>query len=303
MVSLRPDGIFLLRQVYVGVAAGKDKKFINLGRWTISQDGARLILQSGTEAPRQFAIRDSIRIRMLTNEGQEIQSQLNYDLVRTDPFDPIEDTMRLRGMFAYIADASSLTECVTGHRFSVAQEGDYPAVERAYTAARRVPGDSILVAMEGRLTKRPIGEGGVLKDAIVVDHFDRMWPGETCARQAMSKASLTNTYWRPVEISGKPVEVMTNQREPHLMLVPGENKMRGFAGCNQMQGLYEVQANSLRFIGTATTRMFCQETMEQEDAFLHAIESTATYKVVGETLELYDMNGELLARFESRYFR
>jgi heat shock protein HslJ len=83
----------------------------------------------------------------------------------------------------------------------------------------------------------------------------------------------------------------------------GDNKMRGFGGCNQMQGLYEVQGDGLRFIGTATTRMFCQETIEQEAAFLHAIESTTRYKVVGETLELYDMNGELLARFESRYLR
>ncbi|MFI5248152.1 MAG: META domain-containing protein [Nitrospirales bacterium] len=115
--------------------------------------------------------------------------------------------------------------------------------------------------------------------------------------------SLTNTYWRPVEIAGKPVDVAANQREPHLILVFGENKMRGFGGCNQMQGLYEVQGDGLRFIGTATTRMFCQETMEQEGAFLHAIESTTRYKLVGETLELYDMNGELLARFESKSLR
>ncbi len=115
--------------------------------------------------------------------------------------------------------------------------------------------------------------------------------------------SLTNTYWRPVEIAGKPVDVAANQREPHLMLVPGENRMRGFGGCNQIQGRYEVQGEALHFIGTAATRMFCQGTMEQEGAFLHAIESTATYKIVGETLELYDMNGALLARFESRYLQ
>jgi copper homeostasis protein (lipoprotein) len=303
VVSLRSDGIFLLRQTYVGVAAGKDGHVNDLGRWVVSQDSARLILQCGTEASWQFAIKDSRTLRMLTQEGNEIQSRLNYDLAVADSFDPIEDRMRLRGMFAYLADAPSLTECVTGHRFSVAQEEEYPAVERAYVSTRRVPGEHILVAMEGRLTRRPIGEGGALKDAIVVDHFDRMWPGETCARLAMSKASLTNTFWRPVEIAGKPVEVAANQREPHLMLVPGENKMRGFGGCNHIQGRYEVQGEALHFVGTAATRMFCQETMEQEGAFLHAIESAATYKVVGETLELYDMNGALLARFESRYFR
>jgi heat shock protein HslJ len=117
------------------------------------------------------------------------------------------------------------------------------------------------------------------------------------------QTSLTNTYWRPVEIAGKPVEEVANQHEPHFLLVPGDNKMRGYAGCNQIQGRYEVQGESVHFTGTAATRMFCQENMEQEGAFLHAIEATASYKIVGETLELYDSNGVLLARFESRYLQ
>ena len=33
-------------------------------------------------------------------------------------------------------------------------------------------------------------------------------------------ASLTNTYWRPVELAGNPVHVAAAQREPHLLLVP-----------------------------------------------------------------------------------
>ncbi|HEX8751197.1 MAG TPA: META domain-containing protein [Nitrospira sp.] len=119
----------------------------------------------------------------------------------------------------------------------------------------------------------------------------------------MARASLTNTYWRPVEIAGKPVSVAAGQREPHIMLVPDSDAMRGFAGCNQMQGRYEVRGKGLRFLGTATTRMFCQETMEQERAFLHAIEATSQYKIAGETMELYDTNGQLLARFESRYLK
>jgi putative lipoprotein len=77
-------------------------------------------------------------------------------------------------------------------------------------------------------------------------------------RQAFSRASLTNTYWRPVELAGKPVLVEDNRREPHLMLVPGENKLRGFAGCNQFLGRYDVKDNSLRFTEAAATRMFCE---------------------------------------------
>jgi len=115
----------------------------------------------------------------------------------------------------------------------------------------------------------------------------------------MDKASLTDTYWRPVEIDGKPVGVAAGQREPHMVLA-SERTMRGFGGCNQIQGRYELQGNGLRFIGTATTRMFCRESMEQEATFLQAIEATATYAIVGETLELHHMSGRTLARFESR---
>jgi copper homeostasis protein (lipoprotein) len=162
----------------------------------------------------------------------------------------------------------------------------------------------LLATLTARFVKREPEPGVPAREYLLVEQFDRFWPGETCARQAMSKASLTNTYWRPVEIAGKPVTVADEKREPHVILVPGENTVRGFGGCNRMQGRYEVQEkNGLRFIGTATTRMFCQETMEQEGALLQAIEATATYKVLGETLELYDMTGRLLARFESKYLR
>ncbi len=61
-LTLRPGGIFLLRQTYVGVAAGKDEQVYELGRWAFSEDRTGLILQSGAEAPRQFAIKDTGRI-------------------------------------------------------------------------------------------------------------------------------------------------------------------------------------------------------------------------------------------------
>jgi putative lipoprotein len=161
----------------------------------------------------------------------------------------------------------------------------------------------MLVTLDGRLTTRPIGEGEALKDATVVERFDRIWPAETCARQAFSTASLTNTYWRPVEFTGTLLTVAADQREPHLMLVPAEHTLRGFAGCNQFLGRYAVEENSVRFTGVATTRKYCEGAMDQEQEFLHALEATSIYMIVGEGLDLYDVNGKLLARFESRYLK
>ncbi len=43
------------------------------------------------------------------------------------------------------------------------------------------------------------------------------------------------------------------------------------------------------------------EGMEQEDAFLKALEATASWEIRGEHLGLYNAQGAMLLRFESRY--
>ncbi|TKS61636.1 MAG: hypothetical protein EWM72_00384 [Nitrospira sp.] len=81
-LTLRAGGIFHSRQTHVGVAAGKDEHWYELGRWVVSEDRFRLILQNGAEAHRRFLIKDIGRLSMLGNDGQEIRSRLNYDLTR-----------------------------------------------------------------------------------------------------------------------------------------------------------------------------------------------------------------------------
>jgi heat shock protein HslJ len=47
-------------------------------------------------------------------------------------------------------------------------------------------------------------------------------------------------------------------------------------------------------------RVACPESMEQEDAFLKALEATASWEIRGEHLERYNADGGMLLRFESR---
>ena len=82
-LSLRPDGLFLLRQVYLSKEKGKDKTLVEQGSWRSTTDGGRLSLWGGIEMHQQFAIRDADTLRMLDDRGREIQSTLNYDLVRS----------------------------------------------------------------------------------------------------------------------------------------------------------------------------------------------------------------------------
>jgi copper homeostasis protein (lipoprotein) len=180
VLSLRPDGIFLLRRTYLDAADGRDQTFVELGLWSTSPDGTRLELRGGTRAARQLAVRDAGVLRMLDLEGREIVSSLNYDLVRSDRFDPIADPFRMRGDYVYFADAAGFTECTTGRRFPVAGPASLD-LERAYLAARGAPGEPLLVTLDGHLGSAPAMEGDGEEEAVIVDRFDRAWPGERCA--------------------------------------------------------------------------------------------------------------------------
>jgi copper homeostasis protein (lipoprotein) len=91
-----------------------------------------------------------------------------------------EDTLWLKGMYSYMADAGLFTDCVTDQRLPVAMEGDYPALERAYLDLAPAPGEPILVTLEGRLERRPAMEGAGEVETVIVDKFHRARPGEEC---------------------------------------------------------------------------------------------------------------------------
>ncbi|MCJ7440187.1 MAG: META domain-containing protein [Thermoanaerobaculaceae bacterium] len=290
-LTLRPDGVFLLRRTYVGAADGRDESFVDRGRWAASEDGRRLVLRGGTEAPRQFAVVAPNRLRMLNNEGNEIRSRLNYELVRASEIDPIADRARLRGMFRYMADAARYTDCLTGQDVPVAMTADYLALERVYLAARTDPGAPLLVTFAGHLEMRPAMEGDALEETVVVEQFDRVWPGEMCGQTIEGKT------WRLIELSGQALAGADLSAAPFLVLDAGTKRVHGSTGCNRLSGSYELDGNRLRFGALATTRMACPpEVMAVEQAFLRLLEGDRSWGLQDGTLILV-RGGQMVARF------
>ena len=68
-------------------------------------------------------------------------------------------------------------------------------------------------------------------------------------------------------------------------------------------GCYELKEENLKFGCVASTRMACQNGMELEASLIQALEPTVKWKIEGEHLELSDLNGALVARFESVYLK
>jgi copper homeostasis protein (lipoprotein) len=273
----------------------------DIGRWTVEQDERRLVLRGNQERLLRFTLKDASRLRKLDLEGREITSILNYDLVREPDFLPLEPRLRVRGMYHYLADAARLRECVTGRRYAVPALADTLALQQAYLKARREPGEELLVTADVRVVVQPRMDGPGEEEAVVIERFTGIWPGETCGTPTVD-ADFTNTYWRLVRLGKEPVVVSAERREPHLRFLPGENRVQGSTGCNRLIGSYERSDAKLRFGAVATTRTACADDAEQEQALLQALEATRRFSIAGSHLELLSDDGRLLARFEATYF-
>ena len=71
--------------------------------------------------------------------------------------------------------------------------------------------------------------------------------------------SIEGTQWYLVEVAGSPVSPMAHDKQPHIMLDPGQKRATGFAGCNNFFGSYELDGASLKFGPVGSTRMACPD--------------------------------------------
>jgi len=211
------------------------------------------------------------------------------------------DTFWMLGLYAYLADAGAFTECRTGIRLPVAAEGDNAALERAYLEARPEPGAPLLMAVEAHRAWRPPMEGDEDIPMFVVDRFISVHPENSCPPQPLVQPPLENTYWKLVELDGRPVSTAGLAREPHLRLTGSDGKALGFGGCNRFFGAYTTRDDSLSFGPLTSTRMHCEAGSELEAAYLDALARARTFAVDGEHLVLSSEKGPV-ARFDAGYF-
>ncbi|MGH9257594.1 MAG: META domain-containing protein [Vicinamibacterales bacterium] len=286
------DGVFFLRMTYQDRNVAVDE----VGRWLLSSDGRILLLKGGRDAPVMLAIEDRDTLRLLSPEGEAIPSTLNYELQRSIRVEPLEPRLNLDGMYGYVADAGVFTECLTGRRLAVAQERDNAALETAYIQARRQAGEEMKVLVDARLVVRPNPDTAAGQPALVVEQFISLTPGDTCG-VPFAAVPLETTYWRAMQLGGKPVPAADASREAHLVFEPG-GRVAGSDGCNRVAGSYELNGDAITFGQMAPTRMACPDTSETERAFHDVLTRASRWRILGDRLELFDAAGTRLARFE-----
>ena len=120
--------------------------------------------------------------------------------------------------------------------------------------------------------------------------------GPTSAAQDVKPdVSLTNTYWKLVELSGDPV-APSESKDLHMIL-KGQDQVTGYSGCNQFMGSFTETGGGLSFGPIAGTRRMCESVMDQEVAFLQALENASRYDISGEDMAVRDAQGTVTMRF------
>jgi heat shock protein HslJ len=117
-------------------------------------------------------------------------------------------------------------------------------------------------------------------------------------------ASLLNTHWRLAEMNGEPVQTPPGIREVHIILTvtDQENRIKGFAGCNNLGGGFKQNGNKITFSAFSTKMMCDPAQMKVEDFLFQALTATDNYELKGETLMLLE-GQTLLATFQAVYLK
>ena len=157
---LGKDGSWVMNQRYLGGKA--PSVYASYGNWARTAD--KLIL-TDTQGEKTFFRVKGEALEMLDQEGNPIQSQLNYTLQPVKAALPATP-MAMRGMYIYRADTAMFTDCATGKQVAVASNAQ---LERDYAAARGTETKPLLLVVEGHFALEPNPETGAAQKVLVTN--------------------------------------------------------------------------------------------------------------------------------------
>ncbi len=115
-----------------------------------------------------------------------------------------------------------------------------------------------------------------------------------CAITSVSTVELNGTSWMLTRLGDAPLVSDTE-----VTLYFEDDALGGNASCNTYGGSYTVDGAQISMSEVFSTMMYCypEELMEQEMAYLAALEAAATFQVKDNVLCLMDADGSVLAEF------
>lgn len=116
-----------------------------------------------------------------------------------------------------------------------------------------------------------------------------------CVPGSGSQAELQDVEWVLQSIGKAIAEEPTVSSVTVTLRLGKDGTAAGFAGCNSYGGSYTINGGNIQFSELVSTLMACADeaVMDQEVAFLNALQSAGTYEVSVEQLTIFDASGEV----------
>jgi heat shock protein HslJ len=126
--------------------------------------------------------------------------------------------------------------------------------------------------------------------------------GMTVLQYAMEEpTALTGTRWQLTYYNNGRGGFTSALLDTELTAEFNEDgQMSGSAGCNSYSGSYQIDGNNISIGPLASTMMMCETpegVMDQETEYLAALERAATYEIIGNQLEMKDVDGSRIASY------
>lgn len=103
---------------------------------------------------------------------------------------------------------------------------------------------------------------------------------------------LKGTSWSLVEIHGQPILDGTTPT-----LVFDEEELGGNGSCNTFGGNFTLDNGKLTIDQLFSTMMYCEDAMDQESAYINALQEAVGFQIKNGNLQLQDADGQVTLAF------
>ncbi len=299
-LDLWPDQAYHLRREWLAGDDATQSERDEIGRWHVDTTRSVIVLTGTGEMPLRWEILDASTIRQLDMQGNRIESDLPYELVSTEDFAPTGLSGVLASGMVTKADATYFFEaCATGRADPIAPEAGFAALAQAHDANADPAGAPLHVLIEAGFAQRA-GSDDRANQSVIVERFIRVRDEPDCGRAA-NAPNLIDGFWRLVRVGETDLGAVAGRREPHLLL-DSLGGFRATVGCNSMSGSYRIDRGAIGFSNVLMTRMGCPPPLGAiENAFVAVLGDRVHWDIVGQTLNLRDDDGAILAELIAVY--
>lgn len=290
-LNVLPDTMYQLRKTYVsndGTATIESQ----VGKWVYLPKDKLLILGKQKGLWKTYVVVNNNKLLFVEWEGTDNTSQIQYELVRSAVLDPFDDVVKIIGRFRVNGGVGSIMECATETTFPVRSDKDYSTLLQNYMNTPHDQGRPLLASVFAKVVR---GKSG--RPELLIEQFRKIYPDRNCEGSKI-KSSLTGTSWRLLELGGVTLTKSVDAKQVYLLL-DSSRSFRAYGGCNKITGNYLVKGDLFSINRKHDIRMACPTGLLLEKNFIEALDSTESFRVEGEILELMDHTDQIRARFKA----